>query len=260
VTMYCLICKETFKEKILQRASQKSTVQRLVMTRGHVQGDLLALEDIVYLLIDDPQLEQKLKEITAHAKDRQKERGTTKGIRVDEEGDAFFEKDAKKLNMWNKSIVMLIRFYVNLQKLYQAKVEADFLIVEQRVRDILKKVGRDPYSISIAVIKSFSNYITFPGQFDGAIDEEISRLKTTAVGLLSDVGCNGSTLTEDLINEICRYGAAELYAVATYIGGVASQEIINFKILIFLITKQFVPMMGTFIFNGIDHKSQLLSL
>ncbi|GKE77566.1 NEDD8-activating enzyme E1 regulatory subunit AXR1-like protein, partial [Tanacetum coccineum] len=38
-------------------------------------------------------------------------------------------------------------------KLYQAKAEADFIVVEQRVRDILKKVGRDPYSISKAVIK-----------------------------------------------------------------------------------------------------------
>ncbi|GJV10671.1 NEDD8-activating enzyme E1 regulatory subunit AXR1-like protein [Tanacetum coccineum] len=170
--------------------------------------------------------------------------------------------------------------YINLQKLYQAKAEADFLVVEQRVRDILKKVGRDPYSISKAVIKSFcknarkltvcryrpieeefnspvlpemqkyltdeeysvavgfyillravdrfaANYNTFPGQFDGAMDEDISRLKTTAVSLLTDLGCNGSTLTEDLINEMCRYGAAELHAVAAYIGGVASQEIIK---------------------------------
>ncbi|KAL8233349.1 hypothetical protein R6Q57_003127 [Mikania cordata] len=197
--------------------------------------------------------------------------------------------------------------YVSLQKLYQAKAEADFLVVEQRVRNILKKIGRDPYSISKTVIKNFcknarkltvcrykpieeefnspvlpelqkyltdeeysvavgfyillravdrfsANYNTFPGQFDGAMDEDISRLKTTAVGLLSDLGCNGSTLTEDLINEMCRYGAAELHAVAAYIGGVASQEVIK------LITRQFVPMSGTFIFNGIDHKSQLLSL
>ena len=63
--MYRLICKETVEEKILQRASQKSTVQQLVMTGGHVQGDLLAPEDVVSLLIDDPQLEQKLKEIPA---------------------------------------------------------------------------------------------------------------------------------------------------------------------------------------------------
>ncbi|GKB90919.1 NEDD8-activating enzyme E1 regulatory subunit AXR1 [Tanacetum coccineum] len=107
------------------------------------------------------------------------------------------------------------KLYVNLRKLYQAKVEADFLVAEQRVRDILKKVGRDPYRISKAVIKSFSLY--------NDMDEEIFILKTTAVGLLSDLGCNGSTLTEDLINKMCRYGAA----VAAYVGGVASQEIIK---------------------------------
>ncbi|KAI3760684.1 hypothetical protein L1987_51082 [Smallanthus sonchifolius] len=95
VTVYRLICKETVEEKILQRASQKSTVQQLVMTGGHVQGDLLAPEDVVSLLIDDAQLEQKLKEIPAQAKDGQKKKGATKGIRIDEEGDACFEDVAK---------------------------------------------------------------------------------------------------------------------------------------------------------------------
>ncbi|KAJ9565383.1 hypothetical protein OSB04_001349 [Centaurea solstitialis] len=95
VTVYRLICKETVEEKILQRASQKSTVQQLVMTGGHVQGDLLAPEDVVSLLIDDAQLEQKLKEIPAQAKDRQKKKGATKAIRIDEEGDACFEDVAK---------------------------------------------------------------------------------------------------------------------------------------------------------------------
>ena len=56
------------------------------------------------------------------------------------------------------------------------------------------------------------------------MDEDISRLKSIAVGLLSDLGCNGSSLIEDLINEMCRYGAAELHAVAALIGGIASQE------------------------------------
>ncbi|GJY72110.1 hypothetical protein Tco_0475813 [Tanacetum coccineum] len=36
-----------------------------------------------------------------------------------------------------------------------SKAEADFLEVEQRVIDILKKIGRDPYSISKSVIKTF---------------------------------------------------------------------------------------------------------
>ncbi|KAM1666445.1 hypothetical protein ACFX1X_046086 [Malus domestica] len=197
--------------------------------------------------------------------------------------------------------------YISLQKLYQAKAEADYLVIEQRVRTILKKIGRDPNSISKTTLKSLcknarklkvcryrlvedefnsptvpelqkyltdedysvasvfyvllravdrfaANYNSFPGQFDGLMDEDISRLKTTAVGLLNDVGCNGVTLTEDLINEMCRFGAAELHAVAAFIGGIASQEVIK------LITRQFVPLSGTFVFNGIDHKSQLLSL
>ncbi|KAK6252057.1 hypothetical protein QUC31_013777 [Theobroma cacao] len=203
--------------------------------------------------------------------------------------------------------ILLCRHYVNLQKIYQAKSEADFLVIEKRVRNILKKIGRDPNSIPKATIKSFcknarklkvcryrliedeynnpslpelqkyltdedysiavgfyillravdryaANFNSFPGQFDGGMDEDISRLKTTAVGLLNDFGCNGLTLTEDLINEMCRFGAAELHAVAAFIGGIASQEVIK------LITKQFVPMSGTYVFNGIDHKSQLLSL
>lgn len=91
VTVYRLICKETVEEKILQRASQKSTVQELVMTGGHVQGDLLAPEDVVSLLIDDAQLEQKLKEIPLHAKDRQKKNHGTKGIRIDAEGEPTLE-------------------------------------------------------------------------------------------------------------------------------------------------------------------------
>ncbi|XP_078444984.1 DNA helicase INO80-like protein isoform X2 [Wolffia australiana] len=91
VTVYRLICKETVEEKILQRASQKSTVQQLVMTGGHVQGELMAPEDVVSLLLDDVQLEQKLKEISLHAKDRQKKKRVSKGIRVNEEGDASLE-------------------------------------------------------------------------------------------------------------------------------------------------------------------------
>lgn len=197
--------------------------------------------------------------------------------------------------------------YVNLQNIYHAKAEADFLVIERLVRSTLKKIGRDSNSIPRSTIKSFcknarklkvrryrliedefnspnlpelqkyltdedysiavgiyillravdrfaANYNSFPGQFDSAMDEDIPRLKSTAIGLLNDLGCNGASLAEDLINEMCRFGAAELHAVGALVGGITSQEVIK------LITRQFVPMSGTYIFNGIDHKSQLLSL
>ncbi|KAG7595897.1 unnamed protein product [Arabidopsis thaliana] len=197
--------------------------------------------------------------------------------------------------------------YINLQKIYLAKAEADFLVIEERVKNILKKIGRDPSSIPKPTIKSFcknarklklcryrmvedefrnpsvteiqkyladedysgamgfyillraadrfaANYNKFPGQFDGGMDEDISRLKTTALSLLTDLGCNGSVLPDDLIHEMCRFGASEIHVVSAFVGGIASQEVIK------LVTKQFVPMLGTYIFNGIDHKSQLLKL
>ncbi|KAJ3683791.1 hypothetical protein LUZ60_014018 [Juncus effusus] len=94
VTVYRLICKETVEEKILQRANQKNTVQQLVMTGKHVQGDLLKQEDVVSLLLDDTQLEQKLKEISLQAKDRQRKKRerVAKGIRVDADGDVTLEE------------------------------------------------------------------------------------------------------------------------------------------------------------------------
>lgn len=87
------------------------------------------------------------------------------------------------------------------------------------------------------------------------MDEDISRLKTTAIGLLSDLGCNGSTLTEDLINEICRFGAAELHAVAAFIGGIASQEVIKVVRLI----SMFVSKKEQYTYLVVLHFSYLLS-
>ncbi|OEL18987.1 NEDD8-activating enzyme E1 regulatory subunit AXR1 [Dichanthelium oligosanthes] len=200
----------------------------------------------------------------------------------------------------------LTEYYVSLQKIYQAKAEADCLAMEHRVKDTLKRIGRDPDSISRAYIKTFcknarklrvcryrsieeefspivsevqryftdedysyamnfyillravdrlaANYSRLPGIFDSEIDEDIPRLKTVAASVLSEMGLIGASLSEDLITEMCRFGGAEIHPVAAFIGGVASQEVIK------LVTKQFVPLRGTFIFNGIDLKSQVLVL
>lgn len=201
----------------------------------------------------------------------------------------------------------LTEYYVSLQKIYQAKAESDCLAMEHHAKDILKRIGRDPDSISRAYIKTFcknarklrvcryrsleeefgspvvsevqryftdedysyamnfyillravdrmaANYNRLPGIFDSEIDEDIPRLKTAATSVLIEMGLNGASLSDDLITEMCRFGGAEIHPVAAFIGGVASQEVIK------LITKQFVPLQGTFIFNGIDLKSQVLEL
>ena len=67
--------------------------------------------------------------------------------------------------------------------------------------------------------------------FCRGMDEDISRLKTTALSLLADLGCNGSVLPDDLINEMCRFGASELHVVAAFVGGIASQEVIKVRLI-----------------------------
>jgi len=49
----------------------------------------------------------------------------------------------------------------------------------------------------------------------------------------------------DYLEEMCRFGAAELHSVAAVIGGAAAQEVIK------LVTHQFVPLNNTFLYNGI---------
>ncbi|ONM10908.1 NEDD8-activating enzyme E1 regulatory subunit AXR1 [Zea mays] len=193
----------------------------------------------------------------------------------------------------------LTEYYVSLQKIYQAKAEFDCLALEHHVKEILKRIGRDPDSISRAYIKTFcknsrklrvSRYRSFEEEFSSPFVPEIQRyftdedysyatnfyillravdrlaanysrlpgifdrLKTVAASVASEMGLNGASLSEDLITEMCRFGGAEIHPVAAFVGGVASQEVIK------LVTKQFVPLPGTFIFNGIDLKSQVLML
>ncbi|MCO5566352.1 hypothetical protein L7F22_020029 [Adiantum nelumboides] len=103
VTVYRLICKGTVEEKIVKRASQKNTVQQLVMTGGHSQGDIFEAEEVVSLLLDDAELEQKMKDQLLRHKMQDKLEARKKGwgvvtsvakhVRLDAEGGASLEEE-----------------------------------------------------------------------------------------------------------------------------------------------------------------------
>jgi amyloid beta precursor protein binding protein 1 len=59
---------------------------------------------------------------------------------------------------------------------------------------------------------------------------------------------------ERAIEEMCRYGNAEVNAVTAILGGVAAQEVIK------LCTQQYVPVDNTFIFDGNTQKSASVRL
>ncbi|CAN0282438.1 unnamed protein product, partial [Phaeothamnion confervicola] len=54
-----------------------------------------------------------------------------------------------------------------------------------------------------------------------------------------------AALSRKHAQEMARYGGAELHNVAAVVGGVASQEAVK------LITKQYVPVNNTVVFNGV---------
>ncbi|KAI8484720.1 putative DNA helicase ino80 [Branchiostoma belcheri] len=83
VTVYRLICKGTIEERILQRAREKSEIQRMVISGGKFSPDTLKPKEVVSLLLDDDELEKKLRqrqeekrlqEEAIKAKDRKRKR------------------------------------------------------------------------------------------------------------------------------------------------------------------------------------------
>ncbi|XP_071833817.1 chromatin-remodeling ATPase INO80-like isoform X2 [Apostichopus japonicus] len=91
VTVYRLICKGTIEERILERAQEKSEIQRMVISGGNFRPDQLKPKEVVSLLLDDAEIEKKFrqKQIERRGQDRGKDRKRKK------ERLAEMHKDAK---------------------------------------------------------------------------------------------------------------------------------------------------------------------
>ena len=78
------------------------------------------------------------------------------------------------------------------------------------------------------------------------MDGDVPALKHIAMTIAQDTSSGSVSISDDLVCEICRFGASELHCVAAVLGGMASQEAIK------LITQQFVPVSGTVIYNTMN--------
>ena len=95
----------------------------------------------------------------------------------------------------------------------------------------------------------YSRFKTYPGNTDLPLEADISHLRTVISSLLQDWGLTDCSVSDEYLIEFCRYGGTELHSVAAYIGGVASQEVIK------VITKQYVPINNTYIYNAASSTS-----
>jgi len=83
-----------------------------------------------------------------------------------------------------------------------------------------------------------------------ALAKDAEEIWSTYIPRVLDIyGIKGSDvakwITKDHAVEVVRYFAAEVHNISAVVGGVAAQEAVK------LITKQFVPMDNTYVFNGI---------
>lgn len=90
VTVYRLICKGTIEERILQRAREKSEIQRMVISGGDFKPDTLKPKEVVSLLLDDEEIEQKYRQ-------RQAERRQLEENRA----DIYKERDKERKRRMN---------------------------------------------------------------------------------------------------------------------------------------------------------------
>ncbi|KAL3148869.1 hypothetical protein ABBQ32_001742 [Trebouxia sp. C0010 RCD-2024] len=102
------------------------------------------------------------------------------------------------------------------------------------------------YILLRAVDQFFSKHRRWPGLYEQEIDGDVPALKHIATSIVQDCSSGPASIPDDLVGEICRFGAGELHCVAAVMGGMASQEAIK------LITNQFVPINGTIIYNAMN--------
>ncbi|XP_055845452.1 nedd8-activating enzyme E1 regulatory subunit isoform X1 [Episyrphus balteatus] len=102
---------------------------------------------------------------------------------------------------------------------------------------------------------AYERYQTEFGNIPGElyVENDTSKLKGIANKMLAEWGVH-SQISDDLIHEICSYGGAEVHTVSAFIGGCAAQEVIK------LITKQYIPIDNTFLYNAITSETETIKL
>ncbi len=110
------------------------------------------------------------------------------------------------------------------------------------------------YILFLAADTFFALNQKYPGDCNTKdCESDLSVLKMCVSNLVSKLNGNTSpshfAMPDELIEEMVRFGASEVHSVASFVGGVASHEVIK------LLTSQYVPFSDLFVYNGISCSS-----
>lgn len=138
----------------------------------------------------------------------------------------------------NSAFLKVIRYRSIYEEYTNLKPEA--------LRCLLDDPNNDSvyYILLRAADKYFSLYQCYPGENQNNFESDVTQMKAISLDFLCNNGLSSSTISDDHINEFCRYGGKDIHSVAAFIGGTASQEIIK------LITHQFLPFNNTLIYHA----------
>ncbi|KAF8935701.1 hypothetical protein EDD21DRAFT_66374 [Dissophora ornata] len=101
-----------------------------------------------------------------------------------------------------------------------------------------------PHYVLLRASDSFhDDHGRYPGEGENW-EDDVDQLHANVATLLQSWGIAIDAVSKDLTHEICRYGNGSIHNIASFIGGVVSQEVIK------LITHQYIPLDNTFVFDG----------
>ncbi|KAK9498587.1 hypothetical protein O3M35_003187 [Rhynocoris fuscipes] len=116
VTVYRLICKGTIEERIMQRAQEKSEIQRMVISGGNFKPDTLKPKEVVSLLLDDAEIEQKYRQKQAERR-----------MLEESKQDIQKERDRKRKHGNYKDTIKHVKTEDGLVEVYQGVMTPDSL-------------------------------------------------------------------------------------------------------------------------------------
>lgn len=116
--------------------------------------------------------------------------------------------------------------------------------------------------IGLRLCESFyEKFNRYPGEFplsstddidsdQRQLEKDFNELKLIGKQLLNSDKQQGP-IRENILQELCRYGASELHSISAFIGGCCAQETIK------LITHQYVPIDHILVYNAIRQSTNV---
>ena len=147
-------------------------------------------------------------------------------------------EEAIKLFCRNCSFLRVVRYRSLESELQSPNVDELHRYLDNPDSDLVY------YVLLRAAEQYYSVFKCYPGSRGGPVEADVAQLKTMVVNLLQQWGLSMYMVRDDHIVEFCRFGGGEIHSIAAYIGGVAAQEVIK------MLTKQYVPLNNTYIYNA----------